>query len=42
VAFTIAESKITAIDLIDEPHRIAEADLAIVRAKDKASVPSGA
>jgi len=39
VAFTIADSKITAIDLIDDPHRIAEADLAIVRAKDKASVP---
>src|SRR3984957_4339905 len=40
VAFTITHSKITAIDLIDEPHRIAEADLAIVQAKDEASVLS--
>lgn len=30
VGFTITDSKITAIDLIDDPRRIAEADLAIL------------
>ena len=30
VGFTITDTKITAIDLIDDPHRIAEADLAIL------------
>ena len=31
IAFTISDSKIVAIDLIDDPGRIAEADLAILR-----------
>jgi len=31
VAFTITNAKIVAIDLIDDPHRITEADLAIIR-----------
>jgi hypothetical protein len=30
VAFTITGAKIVAIDLTDDPHRIAEADLAIL------------
>jgi hypothetical protein len=30
VAFTVTGAKIVAIDLIDDPRRIAEADLAIV------------
>ena len=30
MAFTIADAKIVAIDLVDHPGRIAEADLAIV------------
>jgi hypothetical protein len=33
VAFTISGTKIAAIDLIDEPRRIAEADLAILAAR---------
>ena len=40
VGFTITNTKITAIDLIDDPHRIAEANLAILgRARPPAPYP---
>jgi hypothetical protein len=37
VGFTITDTKITAIDLTDDPHRTAEADLAIL---DRARPPA--